>query len=215
MNSFKNVARALEYEIERETVVLDEGGTLVQETRLWDEAAGRTRTMRTKEESEDYRYFPEPDLPPVELAEERVRALVEALPELPAAKRARLVAEHGLSGYDAGVLTATRARALYYEEAVAAAEAAPAKALCNWITTELLGRLEGAPISGATVAPRALARLCDLVESGDLNGKQAKQVFARMFETGEDPDARRKALGLENLTDAGASRAACMSCSSK
>ncbi len=208
MNSFRNVVRAVTYEIERQRAVLGEGGKVVQETRLWDDPAGRTRSMRSKEESEDYRYFPEPDLPPVRLDPARVEAWRETLPELPEAKRERFVASFGLSPYDADVLTQVRERAVYFEAALAAAPSAP-KAVCNWITTELLGRLGDEPLAAAKVRPGDLARLVAMVEAGEVNGKQAKTLFARMFETGRDPGALRSELGMENVTDDAAIRTFC------
>ena len=206
MNSFRNVARALAYEIERQRALLDEGGEVAQETRLWDDAGGRTRAMRSKEESEDYRYFPEPDLPPVELDPARVAALRAALPELPDAKCRRFVEEFGLSQYDAEVLTQTRDRARWFEAARAARPVSP-KALCNWITSELLGRLGEASITEAPVTPAALAELVALVEAGEIHGKQAKQVFEEMFASGDAPEVIRRRLGMENLTDEAAIRA--------
>ncbi len=203
MNSFRGVERALEYEIRRQRAVLDEGGQVRQETRLWDVDQGKTMGMRGKEEAHDYRYLPDPDLLPLVVDEawiERVRA---GLPELPAAKRERLMAEHGLSDYDAGVLTASRALADYYEAVVAAG--APAKAAANWVMSDLIGALkaQGREIEQAALTPAALAGLLKLVEAGTISGKMAKDVFAEMLESGQEALAIVQKKGLTQVSDAG------------
>jgi len=184
LNSFRYLAKALEYEIERHIGVLESGGSISQETRLWNQHAGRTDSMRSKEKAHDYRYFPEPDLLPVHVSSawrEEVRA---SLPELPAAKRARLVSSFGVTAYDAEVLTDTQTLAGYFESVVKAG--APGKAAANWMQTELLRRLHdsGKEISASPVAPAALAELVSLLESGKITAAVGKKVFATMFDSG-------------------------------
>ncbi len=203
MNSFRNVQKALEYEIRRQRAVLDDGGSVIQETRLWDAGANKTLSMRGKEEAHDYRYFPDPDLLPliVELAwVEEIRA---GLPELPEAKRQRFEAQYGLPAYDARVLTMSRPLADYFE-AVASACDAP-KAASNWITSELMGALnaEGKEITASPIAAGQLAELIRMVESGELSGKLAKQVFSEMMASGQDPGAVVAAKGLKQVSDEG------------
>ncbi|MGC1582784.1 MAG: Asp-tRNA(Asn)/Glu-tRNA(Gln) amidotransferase subunit GatB, partial [Candidatus Acidiferrales bacterium] len=185
LNSFRFLQRALEHEIERQIGVIESGGTIPQETRLYNSATGRTEPMRSKEFAHDYRYFPDPDLLPVRVnakLQEQVRA---EMPELPAARRARFISAFGLTAYDAGVLTASRALADYFEAAVRAR--APAKAAANWISTELLGRLNDTDkeIGDSIVSPAALAELLAKIESGEITGSTGKKVFARMFESGK------------------------------
>jgi aspartyl-tRNA(Asn)/glutamyl-tRNA(Gln) amidotransferase subunit B len=204
LNSFKGVEAALAHEIERQAAVLAAGGRIVQETRLWDPQQGVTRAMRSKEEAHDYRYFPEPDLLPLVVDAawlERIRA---ALPELPDAKRGRFVRQYGLPAYDAGVMTATRALADYYEAAVAAG--ADAKLASNWIMTEVLGllRARDLDLAQSPVAPPALAGLLGMVRDGTLSGKMAKDVWAAMVESGEEAPAVVARLGLRQIRDAGA-----------
>lgn len=202
MNSFKNVRAALEYEVKRQTRMLNEGGRIVQETRLWDADKGSSHSMRSKEEAHDYRYFPEPDLPVFVITEDMLAAQRSALPELPRVRRERLTRQYGLNAYDAGVLTAERALADYFEEAVAAP--APAKTVCNWLTVELLGKLnaEGRSIAESPIAPRRLGELAALVETGKISGKIGKDVFAEMYATGKDPGAIVKEKGLSQISDA-------------
>jgi aspartyl-tRNA(Asn)/glutamyl-tRNA(Gln) amidotransferase subunit B len=185
LNSFRYLAKALQFEIERHIGILESGGHLTQETRLWNQPAGRTEPMRSKEKAHDYRYFPEPDLLPVHVSSawrEEVRA---SLPELPGAKRARFVARYGVTTYDAEILTDTQALADYFEAVVKAG--APGKATANWMQTELLRRLNdsGKGISESPMGPVALAEIVTLVESGKITGAVGKKVFAMMFETGQ------------------------------
>lgn len=199
LNTFKGVQRAIDYEVERQTDVVEAGGEVVQETRLWDDAAGRTRAMRSKEDAHDYRYFPEPDLPPLDVPATRVEAIRAALPELPAARLVRFVNVLGLSDYDAGVLVAERDLADYYEAAVAAHP--NPKALSNWVTTELLGRLD----SIADAPPAAdLGRLVALIDDETISGRLAKTVFDAMMAGEGTPDAIVEARGLRQVTDSGA-----------
>jgi aspartyl-tRNA(Asn)/glutamyl-tRNA(Gln) amidotransferase subunit B len=200
LNSFRYLQKALEYEIARQIEVVGEGGRVVQETRLWDQATQRTVAMRSKEEAHDYRYFPEPDLPPVDLDAARIAAVERSLPELPAARRARFVAAYGLPEYDARELTRARGMADYFE---AAARSVSPKAASNWIMGELSRTLNerGLPIEQSTVGPDALAGLITLVEGGAINGPTAKDVFEKMFATGRDARTIVEAEGLAQVSD--------------
>lgn len=204
MNTFKGVHRALTYEIRRQIEVLRGGGTIRQETRRWDDAAGVTVAMRSKEDAHDYRYFPEPELLPIELTAEQVAAWRAELPELPAARRARFTAEYGLPDYDAGVLTADRAVADYFE--AVARSSGNFKAASNWVMTEMLRALgeREMEIRQTRVTPEALAALIGLVERNVINMPTAKEVFAILFEHGGDPAAIVKDRGLGQVSDAGA-----------
>ena len=184
LNSFRFLQKALEYEIERHIGVLESGGRLAQETRLWHQAEGRTVGMRSKEKAHDYRYFPEPDLLPVQVSPAWCDEVRRQLPELPEAKRNRFVAAYGITPYDAGVLTATKALADYFE-AVAKAGAL-GKAAANWMQTELLRRLNdsGKEIDSSPVSAKSLAELVGLVEAGKITASVGKKVFATMFESG-------------------------------
>jgi aspartyl-tRNA(Asn)/glutamyl-tRNA(Gln) amidotransferase subunit B len=184
LNSFRYLAKALEFEIERHIGVLESGGRIAQETRLWNQSAGRTDPMRSKEKAHDYRYFPEPDLLPVHVSEVWRNEIRSSLPELPAAKRARFVSSFAITPYDAEVLTATQSLADYFESAVKSG--APGKAAANWMQTELLRRLNdsGKEISASPVSPKSLGELVSLVESGKITGTVGKKVFASMFESG-------------------------------
>ncbi len=203
LNSFRYLQRALEYEIERQIGVLESGGRVSQETRLWNAGEGRTETMRSKEFAHDYRYFPDPDLLPVHVDAAWLGEIEGQMPELPAARRERFVRQFGLSAYDAGVLTATRELAGYFEGVVAAG--APAKAAASWMGTELLGRLNdsGREIQASPVSPAALAALVGRVESGAITGASGKKVFAAMFETGKSAEEIIAAEGLAQISDTG------------
>jgi aspartyl-tRNA(Asn)/glutamyl-tRNA(Gln) amidotransferase subunit B len=204
LNSFRYLAHALEYEIERQIGVIEAGGTVTQETRLWNVAAGRTEAMRSKEFAHDYRYFPDPDLLPLTAAEALVAQVRSEMPELPAAKQARFVSEYGIAEYDAGVLTATRALAEYFE-AVARA-GAPARAAASWISVELLRRLKdaGKEIEDCPVAPAALAELLAIVERGEITAASGKKVFATMFDTGKKATEIIASEGMAQISDTGA-----------
>jgi aspartyl-tRNA(Asn)/glutamyl-tRNA(Gln) amidotransferase subunit B len=196
LNSFRYLAKALQFEIERHIGILESGGHLTQETRLWNQPAGRTEPMRSKEKAHDYRYFPEPDLLPVHVSSlwrEEVRV---TLPELPGAKRARFVSAYGVTAYDAEILTDTQALADYFEAVVKAG--APGKAAANWMQTELLRRLHdsGKEIGASPLGPAALAEVVTLVESGKITGAVGKKVFATMFETGRSAAEIVAAEGL-------------------
>jgi aspartyl-tRNA(Asn)/glutamyl-tRNA(Gln) amidotransferase subunit B len=204
LNSFRNVQRALEYEVARQTRALEGGERIVQETRLFDPDRNVTRSMRSKEYAHDYRYFPEPDLVPLKLDAARVEEVRRALPELPRARRQRFVTQYGLPAYDAGILTQSRALAEYYE-AAARGHANP-KAISNWIMTELLRELGGddeSAIACSPVSPAHLASLVRLIDDGTISGKIAKDVFGRMRESGEDPAAIVRREGLTQVADAG------------
>jgi aspartyl-tRNA(Asn)/glutamyl-tRNA(Gln) amidotransferase subunit B len=205
LNSFRNVQRALEFEVKRQAAALDRGERIVQETRLFDADRGVTASMRSKEYAHDYRYFPEPDLVPLKLDAGRVEQIRAGLPELPRARRQRFVSQYGLPAHDAGVLTQSQALGDYYESAVRA-HANP-KALANWVTSELLREVDAddeAAVKGARVQPRQLAGLVKLIDDGTISGKIAKDVFSRMLASGEDAAAIVKREGLTQVADAGA-----------
>ena len=204
LNSFRYLTHALGYEIERQIGVLESGGKVAQETRLWNVAAGRTEPMRSKEFAHDYRYFPDPDLLPVVLSEAWLKEMRSGMPELPAAKMARFLQDYEISAYDAGVLTATRALADYFEASVKAG--APAKAAANWISVELLRRLNdaGQEIDACPVNPAGLAELLARIENREITAASGKKVFAKMFETGRSASEIIAAEGLAQITDTGA-----------
>ena len=200
LNSFRYLQKALDHEIARQIEVLDDGGRIVQETRLWDQTAARTLAMRSKEEAHDYRYFPEPDLPPVALDETRMAAVKAGLPELPDARRARFVAEYRLPEYDAGELTRSRGVADYFE---AAAREANPKAVSNWIMGEL-GRVaneQGRPLEEAGVSPEQLGELVRLVDAGTINSSTAKVVFEKMLGSGRRAEDIVRQDGLAQISD--------------
>jgi aspartyl-tRNA(Asn)/glutamyl-tRNA(Gln) amidotransferase subunit B len=201
LNSFRHVQKALEFEIARQAALLEGGGRVVQETRLWDAAAGRTISMRSKEEAHDYRYFPEPDLPPLLVAAERIERIREAMPELPPARRQRFVAALGLPDYDAGQLTQSRAVADYFEATVRAG--APAKAASNWIMGELARILNEhhAGIAESPVDAVRLAGLIALVEKGTLSATMAKGVFEKMYASTSTAEAIVAREGLAQIDD--------------
>ncbi len=203
LNSFRYLQHALEYEIERHIGVLESGGQIEQETRLWNLAAGRTEPMRSKEYAHDYRYFPEPDLLPVRVSAAWKAEIERAMPELPGAKRARFIRDYGITPYDSGVLADTRALADYFEAVVRAG--APTKTAANWIQTELLRRLHdaGKDIANCPIAAAELAELLKLVESGQITAASGKKVFAKMFETGQPARAIIAAEGVSQISDAG------------
>ena len=203
LNSFRYLQRALEYEIERHISVLEAGGRISQETRLWNVAEGRTEPMRSKEFAHDYRYFPDPDLLPVRIDAAWLAETARAMPELPGARRERFAREHKLSEYDAGALTATRALGDFFESTVAAG--APSKSAASWIETELLRRLNdaGRGIESSPVTPAALAALVQQVESGAINAATGKKVFATMFESGKSAAEIIAGEGLSQIQDSG------------
>jgi aspartyl-tRNA(Asn)/glutamyl-tRNA(Gln) amidotransferase subunit B len=196
LNSFRFLVKALEHEIERHIGVIESGGKVIQETRLWHQAESYTVGMRSKEKAHDYRYFPEPDLLPVHVSPAWREAVRAALPELPAAKRDRFAASYGITPYDAGVLTGSADLAGYFEDTVKAG--APGKAAANWMQTELLRRLNdsGKEITVSPVTSKGLAELIQLVEGGKITAAVAKKVFAKMFEDGRSAAAIVEAEGL-------------------
>ncbi len=204
MNTFRGAHRALAHEIQRQIREVQRGRAIPQETRRWDDDAGVSSSMRTKEYAHDYRYFPEPDLLPVELAEEQVAAWRAMLPEMPAARRERMVREYGIPEYDAGVLAAERAIADYFEQA--ARLCGKGKAVSNWMMTEMLRLLSGTSreIGQVAITPTALAGLVKLVEDKVINQPAAKEVFAVLFEQGGEPERIVKERGLAQVSDAGA-----------
>ncbi len=197
LNSFRFLREALDYEIARQVAVLEGGGAVEQETRLYDPSTGQTAGMRTKEHAHDYRYFPEPDLLPLEISEKWLETIQASMPELPAAKRKRFIEEYGLRDYDARVLTATRPLAEYYEKAAAAA-GNPVEA-AKWVQGELLGRLnaEGKEITESPVPPEHIGELIRLIAEGQITGKLAKEIFPKMFATGEAPSKIVEREGLK------------------
>jgi len=204
INSFRFVKQAIEYEIERQADILDEGGKVVQETRLFDPASGTTRSMRGKEEAHDYRYFPDPDLVPIVVAEDWIEAVRKALPELPDAKRKRYQEELGLPEYDAEVLAASRDIADYFDACVALYP--QAKPVSNWVMGELLRALkeDNREIADCPVTPALLAGMLKLVENGTISGKIAKTVFDEMYKTGKEPAKIVEEKGLVQVSDTGA-----------
>jgi aspartyl-tRNA(Asn)/glutamyl-tRNA(Gln) amidotransferase subunit B len=202
MNSFRAVHRAIAFEIERQRKVLDEGGTLVQETRGWVEARSATVSQRSKEMAHDYRYFPEPDLPPLRLDRGLVDRIRAALPELPEARARRLCQQYGLSGYDAAVITSTRADADTYEQLVAAGISP--KGAANWLTGEVaaLANLHHVALAASGLGVAGLATLVRLVEAGTINGSTAKQLLAELYVEGGDPAALVTERGLGQVGDA-------------
>jgi aspartyl-tRNA(Asn)/glutamyl-tRNA(Gln) amidotransferase subunit B len=203
VNSIRFVGQAIEHEARRQIVIVEDGGTIEQETRLFDPAKGETRSMRSKEEAHDYRYFPDPDLLPLELDADYVAALGKELPELPDAKKARLVAELSLSAYDADVLVTEKETADYFE---AVADGRDAKLAANWVINELAGRLnrEGLSIEESPVSSGQLGAIIDLIGAGTISGKIAKDVFEIVWSEGGDPVEIVEARGLRQVTDTGA-----------
>ncbi|OGS02026.1 MAG: aspartyl/glutamyl-tRNA amidotransferase subunit B [Elusimicrobia bacterium RIFOXYB12_FULL_50_12] len=201
MNTLKGVREALEHEVERQAEILSAGGKIIQETRLWDAGLGETRSMRVKEEAHDYRYFPEPDLVPIELDEKYVSAVKAGLPELPEARSNRFAAELGLSEYDASVLTSEKPLADYFEAALPEKDAA--KLTANWVISELLGRLNasGTNINTSPVGPENLRGLLKLIQNGTISGKIAKTVFDDMFNTGKNAGTIVEEKGLTQISD--------------
>ncbi len=209
LNSFRALARAVDYEITQQIETVESGGSVAQQTMGWNEDRGVTYPQRSKEFAEDYRYFPEPDLPPLEISRERVAQLRAQLPELPDAKHARFVADYGLSDYDAGVLVADKAVADYYEAATSVAVQASQvdpKTVANWVTGELFRLLKetGQEIDTSPVSPQALAELIGLVEDNTINTNTGKDVLAEMFASGRGPRQIVDERGLAQVSDAAA-----------
>ncbi|MBN2905653.1 MAG: Asp-tRNA(Asn)/Glu-tRNA(Gln) amidotransferase subunit GatB [Rhodobacteraceae bacterium] len=203
MNSMRFIQAAIEYEARRQIAILEDGGQIVQETRLYDPDKGETRSMRSKEEAHDYRYFPCPDLLPLEIEQAWVDDIQASLPELPDEKKARFVTQFGLTEYDAGVLTADVDSAAYFE---AVAEGRDGKIAANWVINELFGRLkkEEHDITASPVTPAQLGGIIDLIAGGDISGKIAKELFEIVYTAGGDPAEIVAARGMKQVTDTGA-----------
>jgi aspartyl-tRNA(Asn)/glutamyl-tRNA(Gln) amidotransferase subunit B len=201
MNSFKHVQKALAYEIQRQVRVLEQGGRVVQETRLWDANQEQTFPMRSKEYAHDYRYFLEPDLVPVTISQQWIDEIRETLPELPQERRARFVRQYTIPDYDAAVLTASKPLAGYYEEVVKAFP--EPKTASNWVMVELLGLLnkDGREITDSPIPPAELAALLTMLNRGDISGKTAKMVFERMYQTGKSAALIVQEEGLTQISD--------------
>jgi aspartyl-tRNA(Asn)/glutamyl-tRNA(Gln) amidotransferase subunit B len=202
MNSFRAIHRAIEYEIGRQTEVLDAGGKLVQETRGWNDTRGVTVSQRSKEFAEDYRYFPEPDLPPLDVSREWVAQIGASLPELPAARRDRFVSQYGLSAYDASLLTSAMPMAAFFEVAVGLG--APPKTVANWILSDFsrLLNADHKEIQDSAIKPEHLSQLIKLIDSGAISGKMAKQTFEEMYRAADPVPALEKAKGSTQISGA-------------
>jgi aspartyl-tRNA(Asn)/glutamyl-tRNA(Gln) amidotransferase subunit B len=202
VNSIRFIGQAIEYEARRQIGILEDGGSIDQETRLFDPGKGETRSMRSKEEAHDYRYFPDPDLLPLEFDQAYVDELGQTLPELPDAKKARFTTDYGLSPYDAGVLVAEKASADFFE---AVASGRDGKAAANWVINELFGRLnrEGHGIEDSPISAEQLGAIVDLIGKGTISGKIAKDLFEIVWQEGGDPRAIVEARGLKQVTDTG------------
>jgi aspartyl-tRNA(Asn)/glutamyl-tRNA(Gln) amidotransferase subunit B len=207
VNSIRFIGQAIEAEARRQIDILEDGGTIEQETRLFDSARGVTRSMRSKEEAHDYRYFPDPDLLPLELTQAYVDGLRKDLPELPDAKKARFMSDYRLSAYDAGVLVAERESAEFFE---AVAKGRDGKTAANWVINELFGRLnkEGLEVGASPVSAKQLGGILDLIASGAISGRSAKDVFEILWSEGGDPAEIVEKRGLRQVTDTGAIEAA-------
>lgn len=201
INSFRFVQKALEYEIERQSKILDQGEKVVQETRLYNSAEGVTYSMRSKEEAHDYRYFPEPDLVPVVIDETQIKSIRDSLPELPEQKRERFISEYEIPEYDAGVLTASQSLAAYYEKTISLYN--KPKVVSNWIMGELLRELKNDErgMEDCPITPMALADMLTLMDKGVINGKIAKTVFEEMYKTGKPAEKIVQEKGLTQITD--------------
>jgi aspartyl-tRNA(Asn)/glutamyl-tRNA(Gln) amidotransferase subunit B len=203
VNSIRFIGQAIEYEARRQIEIIEDGGAIEQETRLFDPGKGETRSMRSKEEAHDYRYFPDPDLLPLEFDDAYVEALKAHLPELPDQKQERFISAYGLSPYDAGVLIAEKETADYFE---AVAKGRDAKSAANWVINELAGRLnqEGKDISSSPVAASQLGAILDLIGDKTISGKIAKDLFEIVWSEGGDPRAIVEQRGMKQVTDTGA-----------
>jgi aspartyl-tRNA(Asn)/glutamyl-tRNA(Gln) amidotransferase subunit B len=201
LNSFRFVEKALEYEIARQTVLIEQGKKVLQETRLWDEQKGTTRSMRSKEYAEDYRYFPDPDLPPLIIDNEWIQKTLDSLPELPQQVFERFRSMYGLDDYYAELLSEEKLTADYYDRAVSVHN--NPSAIANWITTELFGRLrrDALEMSNCPLSPENLAALVELIDRGVISGKIAKTIFDEMFQKGSSPESIVQSKGLKQISD--------------
>ena len=207
MNSMRFIQQAIDFEARRQIAILEDGGFVVQETRLYDPNKGETRSMRSKEEAHDYRYFPDPDLLPLELTEAEIEAVAASLPELPDDKKARFVRDYGVTEYDAGVLTAEREAADFFE---AVAKGRDGKQAANWVVNELFGRLnkEGLTVASSPLSPAQIGGVIDLIAKGDISGKIGKDLFEILWTEGGDPAQVVESRGMRQVTDTGAIEAA-------
>jgi aspartyl-tRNA(Asn)/glutamyl-tRNA(Gln) amidotransferase subunit B len=203
VNSIRFIGQAVEAEAHRQIAILEDGGTIEQETRLFDSVRGETRSMRSKEEAHDYRYFPDPDLLPLELEQAWVDGLAKGLPELPDARHGRFMKAYGLSSYDANVLVAEKASANYFEEV---ARGRDGKLAANWVINELFGRLnrEGSDIERSPVSANQLGAIIDLISAGTISGKIGKDLFEIVWSEGGDPAEIVEKRGMKQVTDTGA-----------
>jgi len=202
LNSFRFAKMALDYEIARQVKLIERGGRVEQETRLFNPDTGETAGMRSKEHAHDYRYFPEPDLLPLRVSEEWLSQIRAGMPELPAERRQRFIADYGLRDYDAQVLTSSRALGDYFERVAAAS--GDAKASANWVITDLLGLLAGRDVQQSPVSAEGLGELVKLVAKGELSGKMAREIFPKMAETGDSAPSIMEREGLKQISDSGA-----------
>jgi aspartyl-tRNA(Asn)/glutamyl-tRNA(Gln) amidotransferase subunit B len=207
MNSMRFMTQAIDYEARRQIAILEDGGSIVQETRLYDPDKGETRSMRSKEEAHDYRYFPDPDLLPLEIEQTWVDGIAASMPELPDAKKVRFMADYGLTDYDASVLTAELDSGRYFDEV---AKGRDGKMAANWVINELFGRLkkEGHEITESPVSATQLGGIIDLILAGTISGKMAKDLFEIVYTEGGDPAAIARARGMQQVTDTGEIEAA-------
>lgn len=206
MNTFKGIHAAIEYEVARQIELVSHGGAVIQETRRWDGEIGETQSMRNKENAHDYRYFPEPDLVPVELDEETLAAWRSEVPELPAARRRRMISEYGIPEYDAGVISADKSYADFFEKAAQAASSVPGKTVSNWFMTEVLRLVgeSGKPLDESNLKPESIAELLTLLNAGTINGPTAKELLPEIFEKGGNPKAIVEERGLGQVSDTSA-----------
>ena len=207
MNSMRFITQAIDYEARRQIAIIEDGGTVDQETRLYDPNKGETRSMRSKEEAHDYRYFPDPDLLPLEFGQDLIDRVAASLPELPDQKKARFVQDYGVTEYDASVLTADVDHAAYFE---AVADGRDGKTAANWVINELFGRLnkENTDVADSPVSPAQIGGIIDLIAKGDISGKIAKDLFEIVWTEGGDPAEIVEAKGMKQVTDTGAIEAA-------
>lgn len=208
VNSIRFMGQAIEYEIKRQMEILESGGEVVQETRLFDSVKGETRSMRSKENAHDYRYFPDPDLPPLVLTEEEIEAIRSTMPELPDAKKARFIQEYSLPPYDAGLLSAEAETSQFFEQAVASSKTPKesAKPIANWMCGDFFATLnrENLPIEDSRITPENLAAMVDLIQDGTISGRIGKDLFILMWDSQKDPKTLIQEHGMQQVSDDGA-----------
>jgi aspartyl-tRNA(Asn)/glutamyl-tRNA(Gln) amidotransferase subunit B len=203
LNSFRAIIRAIEAEAQRQIDEIESGGSIYRETRRWDDSKGVSYTMRSKEEAQDYRYFPEADIPPVIIDEEWIEDIRQSLPELPEAKKNRYIQEYGIPSYDADLITSSKVLSEFFEEACS--KSTNVKAISNWIMGDLLRILKerNMEVEDIPFSPEYLAKMVELIDKGTISGTIAKKVFEKMFDSGKDPEVIVKEEGLEVVTDEG------------